>query len=165
MVQAISENAQKAESLYSRLVETSDSSERDKLIDEISKTGALYKNGALFGPNENIGFDLIQAKFKSKLNLLNSGNYVLFDRQDLFIRSNAFPFQEDVAKLFAFMISEQQTFCSKFKKVVISVPNYNLIFDLETENYEIRSFPSDDQYRIAEKARTFVIESELSTMS
>lgn len=83
-----SQDSRKAESLYSKLLYENDSSQEKRRIELIEQCGAHFEKGVLFGPNGTDSFEPIIKALHKKLDRLDSGDYELFRRNELFVRSN-----------------------------------------------------------------------------
>ena len=83
-----SQDSRKAESLYSKLLYENDSSQEKRRIELIKQCGAHFEKGVLFGPNGTDSFEPIIEALRKKLDRLDSGDYELFRRNELFVRSS-----------------------------------------------------------------------------
>ena len=125
-----SQESREAESLYSKLAYINDPSWKQRQIQRIEQCGAHYESGILFGPNGTDSFEPIFDAHCKKLERLNSGDYELFKRNELYIKSTIFADEE--------MLQE-----------ALSVPGYNYVFDLDASTCVSLKFGYEDQYRIA----------------
>ncbi|WP_443613538.1 hypothetical protein [Adlercreutzia sp.] len=159
VTQAISTEGQEAGSLYTRLNETEDEAERSRLVERIEQLGAKVCDHVLFGPNGKDSFDLILSIFKNKLAKINNGGYRQFAHNHLFIRSDILAGEEMLGSAllqFANLNESPQS----FERGIVSVPGHNYDFDLLATSYHDLPFSSNDQYEMAEKARTLAIEAD-----
>lgn len=147
-----SQDSRKAESLYSKLLYENDSSQEKRRIELIEQCGAHFEKGVLFGPNGTDSFEPIIEALRKKLDRLDSGDYELFRRNELFIRSNILADEEMLREALSNMKKESRDHSCHFVSVIVSVPGYNYIFDLDASTCVSLEFGYADQYRIALEA-------------
>ncbi|GAA6333911.1 hypothetical protein I0600191H4_08830 [Collinsella sp. i06-0019-1H4] len=147
-----SQDSRKAESLYSKLLYENDSSQEKRRIELIEQCGAHFEKGVLFGPNGTDSFEPIIEALRKKLDRLDSGDYELFRRNELFVRSNILADEEMLREALSNMKKESRDHSWHFVSVIVSVPGYNYIFDLDASTCVSLEFGYADQYRIALEA-------------
>ncbi len=147
-----SQESREAESLYSKLAYINDPSWKQRQIKRIEQCGAHYESGILFGPNGMDSFEPIFNAHCKKLKRLNSGDYELFKRNELFIKSTILADEKMIREALSNMDKETQGHSCQFASVIVSVPGYNYVFDLDASTCVSLKFGYDDQYRIAREA-------------
>lgn len=155
------QNSREAESLYSKLAYMNDPSWKNRQIERIEKCGAHYENGILFGPKGTDSFEQIFKAHLKKLKRLNSGDYAIFKRNELFVISTILADEEMLCEALSRMNEQSCSFPLRFDSVIVSVPERNYVFDFNASTYESLEFGYRDQYRIANDARQEVIRAEL----
>lgn len=147
-----SQESREAESLYSKLAYINDPSWKQRQIKRIEQCGAHYESGILFGPNGTDSFEPIFNAHRKKLKRLNSGDYELFKRNELFIKSTILADEKMIREALSNMDKESQGHSCQFASVIVSVPGYNYVFDLDASTCVSLKFGYEDQYRIAREA-------------
>lgn len=147
-----SQESREAESLYSKLAYINDPSWKQRQIKRIEQCGAHYESGILFGPNGTDSFEPIFDAHRKKLERLNSGDYELFKRNELFIKSNILADEEMLREALSNMKKESSGHSRHFASVIVSVPEYNYVFDLDASTYVSLQIGYEDQHRIARDA-------------
>lgn len=155
------QNSREAESLYSKLAYTKDPSWKIRQIERIEKCGAHYENGILFGPKGTDSFEHIFKAHLKKLKRLNSGDYAIFKRNELFVTSTILADEEMIREALSHMKEQTCIFPRRFDSVIVSVPGHNYVFSLNASKCESLKFEYYDQYRIADDARQEVIRADL----
>lgn len=155
------QNSREAESLYSRLAYTDSPSWKKRQIERIEKCGAHYDGGILFGPKGTDSFDQIFKAHLKKLKRLNSGDYAIFRRNELFVTSTILADEEMLREALSHIVEQSCSFPRQFDTVIVSVPEYNFVFDIDASTYKSLEFIYYDQARIANEARQEVIRAEL----
>ena len=157
-----SRESREAESLYSRLAFIDDQSWRKRQIERIEQCGAHYGSGILFGPRGADSFELVYEALNKKLKRLNSNDYELFRRNELFVKSTIIADEEMLREALSKMEKQSRDHPRRFASVTVSVPGHNYAFDFDSSTYKSLEFVSSEQFRIAESARREVIRAELS---
>lgn len=157
-----SQGSRKAESLYSKLLYENDSSQEKRRIELIEQCGAHFEKGVLFGPNGTDSFEPIIEALRKKLDRLDSGDYEHFRRNELFVRSNILADEEMLREALSNMKKESGGHSCHFASVIVSVPGYNYVFDLDASTCMSLEFGYADQYRIAREANKEVNMAESS---
>lgn len=147
-----SQDSRKAESLYSKLLYENDSSQEKRRIELIEQCGAHFEKGVLYGPNGSDSFELIIEVLRKKLDRLDSGDYEPFRRNELFVRSNNLADEEMLREALSNMKKESSGHSCHFASVIVSVPGYNYVFDLDASTCVSLEFEYEDQHRIAREA-------------
>lgn len=161
VTQALPVCNQEADALYAKLRSESNESSHSRIIERIEQIGGKVTNYGLLGPNGINSFDLIIDAFEEKLKKLNGGGYESFEHNHLFVRSNVYADRKMLdAGLVSFVSLNVQPLL--FERVVVSVPGHNYDFDLLERAYKDLPFDHANQYAIAEKARSIVIEAEIA---
>lgn len=155
------QNSREAESLYSKLAYTKDPSWKKRQIERIEKCGAHYENGILFGPKGTDSFEQILKAHLKKLKRLNSGDYAIFKRNELFMTSTILADEEMIREALSHMKEQSCIFPRRFDSVIVTVPGRNYVFSLNASTCESLKFEYCDQYRIANDARQEVIRADL----
>lgn len=157
-----SQDSRKAESLYTKLLYENDSSQEKRRIELIEQCGAHFEKGVLFGPNGTDSFEPIIDAHRKKLEKLNSGDYELFRRNELFIRSTILADEKMIHEALSCMDKESHDHSCHFASVIVSVPGYNYVFDLDASTCVSLEFRYEDQHRIALEANKEVNMAESS---
>lgn len=157
-----SRESREAESLYSRLAFIDDQSWRKRQIERIEQCGAHYESGILFGPKGTDPFELVYEALNKKLERLNSNDYELFRRNELFVKSAILADEEMLREALSKMEKQSHDHPRRFASVTVSVPGHNYVFDFDSSTYKSLEFVSSEQFRIADSARREVIRAELS---
>lgn len=157
-----SRESREAESLYSRLAFIDDQSWRKRQIERIEQCGAHYESGILFGPKGTDSFELVYEALNKKLERLNSNDYELFRRNELFVKSTILADEEMLREALSKMEKQSRDHPRRFASVTVSVPGHNYVFDFDSSTYKSLEFVSSEQFRIADSARREVIRAELS---
>lgn len=147
-----SQDSRKAESLYSKLLYENDSSQEKRRIELIEQCGAHFEKGVLFGPNGTDSFEPIIEALRKKLDRLDSGDYELFRKNELFVRSTIFADEKMIREALSNMKKESRDHPWHFASVIVSVPGYNYVFDLDASTCISLEFGYEDQHRIALEA-------------
>lgn len=147
-----SQDSRKAESLYSKLLYENDSSQEKRRIELIEQCGAHFEKGVLFGPNGTDSFEPIIEALRKKLDRLDSGDYETVRRNELFVRSNILADAEMLREALSNMKKESSDHSCHFASVIVSVPGYNYVFDLDASTCVSLEFEYEDQHRIAREA-------------
>lgn len=147
-----SQESREAESLYSKLAYINDPSWKQRQIKRIEQCGAHCESGILFGPNGTDSLEPIFDAHRKKLERLNSGDYELFKRNELYIKSTIFADEEMLREALSSMEKEARGHSCHFASVIVSVPGYNYVFDLDASTYVSLEFEYEDQHRIAREA-------------
>lgn len=162
MTDSQSRESREAESLYSRLAFIDDQSWRKRQIERIEQCGAHYESGILFGPRGADSFELVYEALNKKLKRLNSNDYELFRRNELFVKSTILADEEMLREALSKMEKQSRDHPRRFASVTVSVPGHNYVFDFDSSTYKSLEFGSSEQFRIADSARWEVIRAELS---
>ena len=162
MTDSQSRESREAESLYSRLAFIDDQSWRKRQIERIEQCGAHYESGILFGPKGTDSFELVYEALNKKLERLNSNDYELFRRNELFVKSTILADEEMLREALSKMEKQSRDHPRRFASVTVSVPGHNYVFDFDSSTYKSLEFVSSEQFRIADSARREVIRAELS---
>lgn len=157
-----SRESKEAESLYSRLAFIDDQSWRKRQIERIEQCGAHYESGILFGPKGTDSFELVYEALNKKLERLNSNDYEIFRRNELFVKSTILADEEMLREALSKMEKQSRDHPRRFASVTVSVPGHNYVFDFDSSTYKSLEFVSSEQFRIADSARREVIRAELS---
>lgn len=157
-----SRESREAESLYSRLAFIDDQSWRKRQVERIEQCGAHYESGILFGPKGTDSFELVYEALNKKLERLNSNDYELFRRNELFVKSTILADEEMLREALSKMEKQSRDHPRRFASVTVSVPEHNYVFDFDSSTYKSLEFVSSEQFRIADSARREVIRAELS---
>ena len=147
-----SQNSRKAESLYSKLLYENDSSQEKRRIELIEQCGAHSEKGVLFGPNGTDSFEPVINSLCKKLEGLKSSGYKKFRRNELFIRSTILADEKMIREALSNMEKESRGNSCHFASVIVSVPGYNYVFDLDASTCVSLEFGYEDQHRIAREA-------------
>lgn len=147
-----SQDSRKAESLYSKLLYENDSSQEKRRIELIEQCGAHFEKGVLYGPNGSDSFEPVIEALRKKLDRLDSGDYEPFRRNELFVRSNILADEEMLREALSNMKKESSGHSCHFASVIVSVPGYNYVFDLDASTCVSLEFEYEDQHRIAREA-------------
>ena len=156
-----SRESREAESLYSRLAFIDDQSWRKRQIERIEQCGAHYESGILFGPKGTDSFELVYEALNKKLERLNSNDYELFRRNELFVKSTILADEEMLREAHSKMEKQSRDHPRRFASVTVSGPGHNFVFDFDSSTYKSLEFVSSEQFRIADSARREVIRAEL----
>ena len=161
VTQALPSCNQEADALFAKLRHGSNELNRTRIIERIEQLGGTVSDYGLFGPNGKNDFDRVIDAFKEKLAKLNGRGYETFGHNHLFIRSDIHAdnmmLDEGLTSFVA--LNTQPSF---FERVIVSVPGHNYDFNLNNQTFRDLTFESDDQFEIAEKARSIVIEAEIA---
>lgn len=157
-----SRESREAESLYSRLAFIDDQSWRKRQIERIEQCGAHYESGILFGPRGADSFELVYEALNKKLKRLNSNDYELYRRNELFVKSTILADEEMLREALSKMEKQSRDHPRRFASVTVSFPGHNYVFDFDSSTYISLEFGSSEQFRIADSARWEVIRAELS---
>lgn len=146
------QNSRKAESLYSKLIYENDSSQKNRQIELIEQCGAHYEKGVLYGPDGTDSLERVIDALHKKLKRLNSGDYELFSSNELFIRSTILADEKMIREALSSMEKESRDHSWHFTSVIVSVPGYNYVLDLDASTCASLEFGYEDQHRIAREA-------------
>ncbi|MEI3377281.1 MAG: hypothetical protein V8R08_05555 [Coriobacteriales bacterium] len=165
VVQALSNDQQQAEALFGQYAEETDEAIKEELRKKVENNGAVIQNGIMFGPNGVDSFDLVQQSIVKKFCKLNSGEYQIFDHNHLFVRATIYANNEMLVDELLAITNASEQYAVQFENIIVSVPSFNYIFDLNEGAVRCLPFSSGDQCVVAEKARSEVIEAECSPRS
>lgn len=147
-----SQDSRKAESLYSKLLYENDSSQEKRRVELIEQCGAHFEKEVLYGPNSSDSFEPVIEALRKKLDRLDSGDYETVRRNELFVRSNILADAEMLREALSNMKKESSDHSCHFASVIVSVPGYNYVFDLDASTCVSLEFEYEDQHRIAREA-------------
>lgn len=94
--------------------------------------------------------------------MLNKGGYKPFSHNHLFIMSNILA---DEAMLKAALIDFKQAsddYDDSFERIIIAVPGYIYVFNLDNYDYCVTELASSTQYDLSMTARSNVLKAELA---
>lgn len=97
-----------------------------------------------------------------KLERLNSNDYELFRRNELFVKSTILADEEMLREALSKVEKQSRDHPRRFASVTVSVPGHNYVFDFDSSTYKSLEFVSSEQFRISDSARREVIRAELS---
>lgn len=146
-----------AENMYSNLLNgrVRNKEKTKELIEEKHK--CKVTDWCLIGKSQNDSIHLILKSFCTKLIKLNQGGYNIHESNCLFILSDIYADEKMLKEVLCKMIQAQAFNEKIFQKVYINVPRFLYVFDLEKDTYDVKEISSDTQFKLANKARNFVL--------
>lgn len=163
VVSAIAENSRKADGLFDSLQTEADFNKRERYKGIIEEAGAHYIGGVMHGPNGRDSFDGILEAVKDKLDKLNGGGYETFHHEHLFVRSEILADARMLAEALESIVELSGRYERRFERIVVWVPSYLYIFEVNDRRYWVSGFDSIRQIRCGEAARQAVIKAETAS--
>lgn len=151
---AIDQDQMNAEKLYSKM-ENGLVRNKEGTKKTIEECGCTYKKGILIGTGTD-SFKLVLDALEKKLKIINQGGYATFNEYDLFIKSDIYSDAKMRQEALKSMVEISTEYKIIFNQIIVSVPHELYIFDLKTQECQVKNINSKVQYEMACSARKIV---------
>ena len=148
------------DALYPRYCSEANPEARKRLKGRLSQLGATVNEYMCLYPGGRDNFELIQASYKKKLQLLNQEGFELFKHNHLFIMSDILANQTMLKNALLEFEQTATNYAVSFERVIVAVPKYVYTFDLRDSSYHVAELDSGKQYELAMAARQRVLDAE-----